>query len=465
MDFSGYDVAQVLNLNPESFSSIGTLDGNVSIARGTIIENAIGGGGADAIIGNGVANVLTGGDGNDTLTGGAGNDTFRDTKAGLNGDTITDFGAGDRIVITDATLAGFAFNLTGNTLSYTGGSLTFGQGVSGGTLVSGAAAGGGVQLSLQVRDVANDFNGDGRSDILWRNDAGVIFNFLGVGNGGVINNGDNSYVAVGADWHVAGIGDFNGDGKDDILWRNDNGAIFDFLGTANGGFVNNGDNSSVNVATSWQVAGIGDFNGDNKDDILWRDSAGVIFNFLGTADGGVINNGDNSYVAVDPSVVVAGIGDFNGDGKDDILWRNSAGTIFNFLGTANGGVVNNGNASAATVGTDWHVAGIGDFNGDGKDDILWRNDNGAVFDFLGTGTGGFASNGNNSFASMSNSWHVEAIGDFNGDGKDDILWRHDNGTIINWLGTASGGFTDNSPNSSVAVALAWHVQAPDILGL
>ena len=38
-------------------------------------------------------------------------------------------------------------------------------------------------------------------------------------------------------WHIAGTGDFNGDGRDDILWRNDTGAVTNWLGQANGGFV------------------------------------------------------------------------------------------------------------------------------------------------------------------------------------------------------------------------------------
>ena len=62
--------------------------------------------GDDTIIGNTVDNVITGGLGIDKLTGGAGNDTFHDTLAGLNGDTITDFTAGDKIVITNASLSG-----------------------------------------------------------------------------------------------------------------------------------------------------------------------------------------------------------------------------------------------------------------------------------------------------------------------------------------------------------------------
>jgi len=457
LDYSGSTASQTLNLNAETYSSVNGSYGNLAIGRGVVIENAIGGGGYDTILGNSANNRLTGGLGIDTLTGGAGSDTFQDTRAGLNGDTITDFGVGDRIIISDATFADFSFELIGNTLTYSGGSLTLSTPLIGG-LVARAASGGGVELSVLKHDADSDFNGDGRSDILWRNDSGVIFNFLGNGNGGVANNGDNSYVAVGTNWTIAGIGDFNGDTRDDILWRNTSGSIFNFLGTSNGGFVNNGNSSSVNVSTSWQVAGIGDFNGDNRDDILWRGDTGVIFNFLGTSNGGVTNNGDNSYVAVDLGWQVAGVGDFNGDGRDDILWRNATGNIFNFLGTANGGVINNGNNSSANLGSDWKVSGIGDFNGDGRDDILLRNDNGAIFDFLGQSNGGFASNGNNSFASVSNSWHVEAIGDFNADGRDDILWRNDNGTILNWLGTNTGGFIDNTANSTVAVSLNWHVQ-------
>ncbi|MFL6753495.1 MAG: M10 family metallopeptidase C-terminal domain-containing protein, partial [Sphingomicrobium sp.] len=127
LDYSGFSTSQRINLNPETFSNVGTAIGNVSIARGTVIENVIGGTGADTIIGNLANNTLTGNGGLDTLTGGAGADTFKDTAAGLNGDTITDFSAGDRIVITDANLAGFGFSISGKVLTFTGGSLTLGS--------------------------------------------------------------------------------------------------------------------------------------------------------------------------------------------------------------------------------------------------------------------------------------------------------------------------------------------------
>src|SRR6059058_3870156 len=63
--------------------------------------------------------------------------------------------------------------------------------------------------------------------------------------------------------------------------------------------------------------------------------------------------------------------DFNGDGKADILWRNTAtGDVALFL--MNGLTLVN-SALISNINPDWSVVGVGDFNGDGKADILWRN--------------------------------------------------------------------------------------------
>ncbi len=85
LDFSGYVQDQKISLKEGTFSDVGGLKGNVSIAYGTTIENAIGGSGNDWLIGNAANNELRGGDGNDVLYGaegadrlwgGKGNDTF-----------------------------------------------------------------------------------------------------------------------------------------------------------------------------------------------------------------------------------------------------------------------------------------------------------------------------------------------------------------------------------------------------
>src|SRR5690348_15923373 len=93
--------------------------------------------------------TITGGLGADILAGGGGDDLFVDSAAGLSGDTITDFSLGDRIIVSDANIAGFSYTLNGHLLSFTGGSLTL-ENVPTGTLVASAAAGGGVQLSFST---------------------------------------------------------------------------------------------------------------------------------------------------------------------------------------------------------------------------------------------------------------------------------------------------------------------------
>ena len=147
LDYSGFASNQWINLNSESFSNIGSSIGNVVIARGTVIENAIGGSGADRIIGNSANNAISGRGGTDVLTGGLGTDTFQGTRAGLNGDVITDFSRGDRIVIADAALAGFSFNFAGGLLSYSGGSVTLSD-LLHPSIAASAAPEGGVQITF-----------------------------------------------------------------------------------------------------------------------------------------------------------------------------------------------------------------------------------------------------------------------------------------------------------------------------
>lgn len=98
LDFSGYAQDQKINLNAESLSDVGDRKGNVSIAKGVVVENAIGGSGRDVLIGNQVGNRLTGNAGADTLYGGGGADTFVYKRASdstlKNPDILNDFVSG-----------------------------------------------------------------------------------------------------------------------------------------------------------------------------------------------------------------------------------------------------------------------------------------------------------------------------------------------------------------------------------
>ncbi|HEX7826398.1 MAG TPA: hypothetical protein VF477_15965, partial [Mycobacterium sp.] len=159
-----------------------------------------GNGSANTIVGGASNDTLTGGFGVDTLTGGAGNDLFEDTAGGLNGDIITDLSLGEKIHITNANLASFAFDLTGSTLTYTGGGTLTLQNLPGAVhLEATASAGGGVDLTLvqnPYNALSSDFNGDGRDDLLWRSDGGQVSNWLGDANGGFVSNDAHAFAQV-----------------------------------------------------------------------------------------------------------------------------------------------------------------------------------------------------------------------------------------------------------------------------
>ncbi|HVK52519.1 MAG TPA: FG-GAP-like repeat-containing protein [Pseudoxanthomonas sp.] len=247
------------------------------------------------------------------------------------------------------------------------------------------------------RGLGNDFNGDGRSDVFWRNSQtnGNSLWWSASPTGSYSSN-------TAANWSVVGSGDFNGDGKSDLLWRSTTGSNSIWWGGAVTGATNS------YTALPWQVAGVGDFNGDGRADIFWRNPTN------GTNSiwwGGAVTGATNSNTATVWSVV--GIGDFNGDGRSDILWRNptSLNNSIWFSGVAAG-------ARSSSVAANWSVAGVGDFDGDGASDILWRNTTGGnSIWWKGVATGGRSS-------SQAIAWTVETTGDFDGDGNWDIFWRN-----------------------------------------
>lgn len=188
----------------------------------------------------------------------------------------------------------------------------------------------------------------------------------------------------------------------------------------------------------------GDVNGDGRADILWRNSTtgdnyGYFMNGLVVAGEGYLPN-------VPVAWTVAGSGDFDGDGKADILWRNSTtGDVYFYL--MNGPVVAS-QGYGPNVPTAWSVAGVGDFDGDGRADILWRNsvtgDNYIYF------MNGMTITGGGYLPSVPTAWSVMGTGDFDGNGKADILWRNDTTGdtyfyLMNGLTVATQGYGRNVP--------------------
>ena len=311
-------------------------------------------------------------------------------------------------------------------------------------------------------DARNDFNGDGRDDVLLRHHSGIITEWLGQADGGFFSN--HAVAAYGLDvaWHVAGAGDFNGDGRDDVLLKHDNGSVTNWLGQANGSFFSNHTVASYALPAGWHVVSTGDFNGDTLDDVVLRHDGGTVTNWLGQANGSFFSNHAVAAYALDTAWTVSGTGDFNGDGKSDLLLVHDNGSVTNWLGQANGSHFSNHAAASYALPAGWQIDSVGDFNGDGKDDLLLRHDNGTITNWLGQAGGTFLSNHAAANYSLDNAWQIAGVGDFNGDGKDDLLLRHDNGTITNWLGQVGGTFASNHLIANYPLDTAWHVEPDDL---
>jgi hypothetical protein len=269
-----------------------------------------------------------------------------------------------------------------------------------------------------VRSVRGDFNGDGKTDVVWRNSATGQNHMFFMNGRSIVGEASLRTVPARA-WRIAGVGDFNGDGRADILWRNaDSGQNYLYLMQ---GAVIVGEGYLHSIANlNWHVAGVGDFDGDGCDDILWRNAA-TGQNYVYFMNGLSIAN--EGYLRTVPARwEIAGIGDFNGDGRADILWRN-ADSGQNYLYLMQGPNIVGEGYLRTIANLNWRVAGIGDFDGDGCDDILWRN----------------AATGQNYVYFMNAlfivnegylrtvgdlAWHIAAVGYYDDDGNADILWRN-----------------------------------------
>ena len=216
--------------------------------------------------------------------------------------------------------------------------------------------------------IRNDFNGDGKADILWQHAAtGQLYLWFMDGLTPILTG---SPGGAPPDFEIKGIGDFNGDGFADILWRDSNtGEVY--LWEMNGVSIVSQGSMGLVSDLNWEIKGVGDFNGDGKYDILWRHSlTGEVYVWL--MNGAAIASQGRAALVSDLNWEIKGVGDFNGEGKYDILWRhNVTGEVYVWL--MNGvSIVSQGSAGLVSD-PNWEIQGVGDFNGEGKADILWRH--------------------------------------------------------------------------------------------
>src|SRR5262245_14430118 len=137
---------------------------------------------------------------------------------------------------------------------------------------------------------------------------------------GIVANGAQPLGFGPVDFAVQGVGDFDGDGDSDVLWRNDTTLVSWEL--SDGNFLFQLD--QAHASNLWRVGGTGDFDGDGDDDVVWQHAEGAVT--LWEMAGGNYEHNHN-LPAVDQGWTIAGTGDFDRDGDDDIVWRHDSGAV------------------------------------------------------------------------------------------------------------------------------------------
>jgi hypothetical protein len=222
--------------------------------------------------------------------------------------------------------------------------------------------------------VGADFNGDGQTDLLWRNYT-TGENTVWLMNGTTPVSMKSLTSVANLSWRLEGANDFNSDGKPDIIWRNyatGQNAIWFMDGTAL--------QSSVFLTpvadSNWQIQGAADFTGDRQPDLLWRNYATGV-NVIWALNGTTFTNAVALPSAVGTNLRIQAVADFDRDGKPDLLWRNYL-SGENFIWSLGGATANSLTIASTTFlptssDLNWQIQGAGDSNGDGKADIFWRN--------------------------------------------------------------------------------------------
>ncbi len=225
--------------------------------------------------------------------------------------------------------------------------------------------------------VSSDFNSDGQSDILLRN-ASSGDNLVRFMNGvTTLEDGVIGRQIPDINWRFDALGDFNSDQKADIVLRNYNGSGQILLWTMDGAnIINETLLGRLVPDPTWAVGGTGDFNGDGQTDILLRNDSSdqnLVWYMNGTS---IQSEGLIGRAIGDSSWRMSGTGDFNGDGQADIILRHQSPTGLgqNLVWLMNGSEI----AQEVLIGRNvadpnWEIAGSTDFNSDGQSDVLLRN--------------------------------------------------------------------------------------------
>jgi len=254
--------------------------------------------------------------------------------------------------------------------------------------------------------------------------------------------------------------DFSSDGRADLVWQRDDGVLSIWSMNGTTATLTQYMNPVVVGDPAWRIVATGDFNGDGKPDLVWQHPGGWLAVWY--MDGATMIGSQflNSGQPASPGWQVVGAADFNGDGKPDLMWQHIDGwlAVWNMSGPTllSAQLLN----PPGITGNDWKIVGVGDFNADGKPDLVWQHRDGWLSLWYMSGINRLDAVYVNPMQVGDADWKVRAVIDLNGDGKTDLILQHmSDGLLGAWLmngGTATSMLFLNP----ASIGSSWKIMGP-----
>lgn len=260
-------------------------------------------------------------------------------------------------------------------------------------------------------------------------------------------------------------GDFSGDGSFDLVWQHQTQGWLS-LWRMNGVTLQSGVpiNPDRVPDTSWKVVGTGDFNGDGHPDLLWQhQTQGWVSAWLMNGVNQVSGVSLTPDRVLDTNWKIVATGDFNADGKRDIVWHHQA-TGQASVWIMDGTRLRDGRLLTPDRVADinWKIVGAGDFNGDRKTDLVWHNQStGQISIWLMNGTTLIDGVWVSPSRVADTNWKIRAVGDVNGDGNPDLIWQHaTNGSLSAWVMNGVNMVSGTLLSPSTVADTNWKIVGP-----
>jgi hypothetical protein len=219
----------------------------------------------------------------------------------------------------------------------------------------------------------SDFNSDGRFDLLLQNQSNGQLIAWYMSGSTVLGSRYLSPSAAIPNWTVRGSGDFNADGKPDLVWHNTGtgeiaSCLLDGMMVYTCALFN-----PSRVDPTWQIASVRDMDRDGRPDILWSNgSTGQVLAWYMNGTSVARQAWINAEPLSDTNLKLRGTADFTGDGHADLLWQHET-TGQQVLWVMRDGVVQSTMPLTTPAGRDWKIMAIGDTNMDGHADLIFEN--------------------------------------------------------------------------------------------